>query len=619
MATGTKPFDTFGPYILLRKLEEHSLGELWRAGKIEDGSIRVVALHRLNRGSTEALRQAVLVASTTSAGISGTSIVRNQGFGVVDGTAVLEYDYNGGRTLRHIVTKARSEGNPKPIPTDQALAIAERVATAVELVHNLKPNGYHAVHGAVIPQFVWLEEDGEIRLAAQTLGKGVLASLSSPAVAGQLAPYIAPEVRSFGEPSAAGDLYATGGILHLALTGTDPPDSSNGAQVTQAVSRATLMSGEPVPEKIRSILHRSLSPDINTRFNSAAELRQNLAAVLHGGDYAPTTFNLAFYLHSLLRREFEGEAIEREKESKVTPALYAAPAAAVHPQPSGAVLPAPRPRTRLPMVVVALLLLGGAGFGAYYVLMRPRQQVVDQGPPAATEPPPPAVATVVPEGLTVVPADTMSRVALDTAAAEQQRKKRIEDAVQRQLEREMMKLQAEYERQLERERLAAEAAALRAAPRQEEQPAPIVQREAPAPVVPTSTVPPTETAIATTTPTQTQPPPRPIAEPAPQPMVLEGDLVGVSELDRRPEPRVAIRPLYPPIAKRQRLEATIFLTVLISETGEVLEVRVLQGDTRPVGFEEAAIRAVRNTTFTPAIKDGRRVRTWLPIPIRFQP
>jgi hypothetical protein len=39
MAARNKPFDQFGPYILFKKLETDSLGELWRAGRVEGGQL----------------------------------------------------------------------------------------------------------------------------------------------------------------------------------------------------------------------------------------------------------------------------------------------------------------------------------------------------------------------------------------------------------------------------------------------------------------------------------------------------------------------------------------------------------------------------------------------------
>jgi protein TonB len=110
----------------------------------------------------------------------------------------------------------------------------------------------------------------------------------------------------------------------------------------------------------------------------------------------------------------------------------------------------------------------------------------------------------------------------------------------------------------------------------------------------------------------------PIQTPQQQaPAIREGDLVDVTELDKLPEPLGIIRPVYPPLAAAQRAEANVILSALISENGDVTEVKVLRGDSR-FGFNEAAIRAMRSVRFTPAIKDGKRVKTWRPQTIFFK-
>jgi TonB family protein len=60
------------------------------------------------------------------------------------------------------------------------------------------------------------------------------------------------------------------------------------------------------------------------------------------------------------------------------------------------------------------------------------------------------------------------------------------------------------------------------------------------------------------------------------------------------------------------------LTALIDENGEVVDVKVLKGIGR-MGIDEAAIRAMRNARFTAPMKDGKRVKTWWPQTIQFEP
>ncbi|MDP9359917.1 MAG: TonB family protein, partial [Acidobacteriota bacterium] len=100
-------------------------------------------------------------------------------------------------------------------------------------------------------------------------------------------------------------------------------------------------------------------------------------------------------------------------------------------------------------------------------------------------------------------------------------------------------------------------------------------------------------------------------------VIQEGDVVDVTELDKLPEPLSVIRPFYPPLAAQQRAQTTIILSALISETGEVTEVKILRGDPR-FGFNDAAMRAMRAVRFTPPMKDGKRVKTWRPQSISFK-
>src|SRR5262249_59021394 len=98
----------------------------------------------------------------------------------------------------------------------------------------------------------------------------------------------------------------------------------------------------------------------------------------------------------------------------------------------------------------------------------------------------------------------------------------------------------------------------------------------------------------------------------------EGGAGACGELDPAPQPLTPMRPASPPLAMRQRATATVVLSALISETGDVIEVKVLKGDPR-FGFNDAAVRAMRTTRFSAPVKDGKHVRTWRPQSFLFNP
>ncbi|HEX8152319.1 MAG TPA: protein kinase, partial [Thermoanaerobaculia bacterium] len=332
MASKSRPYEQFGTYILFRKLESDALGELWRAGRIEGEQLgATVAIRRLTGGRREALVAAAHGARQIVPQLNGTSFVRNQTIDVINGIPYIAHEYAGGRSLRHIVDRARGGAGltPNPIPIDQAIVIAEKVALSIATTNDLRHGGDRLMHGALIPQFIWISDDGEIRVAGQQLGRGVIESLADPKVANELARYFSPEYQATGTPSKSTDVYSMGAILFLLITGQEPPDAANASAFTHAVGAAKTMSGVPVPDDIRAVLLKSFVLDPAARYGSIAEMKTELSALAHGGKYSATTFNLAFYLSNLLKKEMEGETIDREREAKVNVAPYLEPQAAV--------------------------------------------------------------------------------------------------------------------------------------------------------------------------------------------------------------------------------------------------------------------------------------------------
>ncbi len=72
---------------------------------------------------------------------------------------------------------------------------------------------------------------------------------------------------------------------------------------------------------------------------------------------------------------------------------------------------------------------------------------------------------------------------------------------------------------------------------------------------------------------------------------------------------------YPESARKQKLEGNVQLSLLISETGQVLEVKVIKS-AHPV-LDEAATRTVKQWVYEPATKKGIPVRVWLTTSITF--
>jgi len=113
------------------------------------------------------------------------------------------------------------------------------------------------------------------------------------------------------------------------------------------------------------------------------------------------------------------------------------------------------------------------------------------------------------------------------------------------------------------------------------------------------------------------------AEPPPQPPqdpeVREGDLVGPGPGVTSPVLVSFDKPSYPPIARRMKIEGDVVLSLLVDETGRVLEARLIRGvGGKGGGLHEAALKAARRARYRPATKNGVRVKMWTTLKIPFR-
>jgi protein TonB len=103
-------------------------------------------------------------------------------------------------------------------------------------------------------------------------------------------------------------------------------------------------------------------------------------------------------------------------------------------------------------------------------------------------------------------------------------------------------------------------------------------------------------------------PPPPPPPPAPQkPIHLHRGI-------QAPRKIVDVQPLYPEIARRVRQQGVVILETVIDATGAVERVRVLRG--YPF-LDQAAIDAVRQWRFTPALLNGQPVPVVMTVTVNF--
>lgn len=90
-----------------------------------------------------------------------------------------------------------------------------------------------------------------------------------------------------------------------------------------------------------------------------------------------------------------------------------------------------------------------------------------------------------------------------------------------------------------------------------------------------------------------------------------GEYVQVDEL---PEAIRRVPPDYPEAARTARIEGTVLVDALVGRDGTVRDARVLKS---VPGLDEAAVAAVKQWVFKPALRDEAPVSVWVAVPVRF--
>jgi protein TonB len=587
----------FGPYVLTALLGEDALGRVYRAMRTgpEAGFLRLRILESPEISEDEVL-DAIQNNGEIHSFLKNPAIARGVQMDSVEGVPFLAWAEENGRTLDQLIQRAPTlQGR---IPLEHSLLIAEKVATALEHAYNTTVEGERTLHGLVWPGFISLSDDGETTLTGFGLAAGLLSSRGRPRFAKEIAPYLAPEERSEGKIGKNSDVYSIGVVLFELLTGRLPAAGGPVADLL-AVARGP----SPLPPEVTEVLKMCLS-DAGSRYQSSGELRRELGKLLFSGPYSPSTFNLAYFLNNVFGPEIEAETRAREKEAALdtgsiregagvptpSPAETRAPAKppAAAKTPGAAPPPAspappktgptpttapkflkpaePKPRTA-PLIVGALLLI--AAFVGTWVVISRRQ------------PPPPPVPTPAP---THPPAPTATPEPAPSTAG--MSAVQFQSEVSRRVGEEMKKLEDDTRRKKDAEEEARRAA---------------VSATAAAIAAFTPTPPPTEAPVALPEPTKTPPP---TATPLPAKEIPPAIL------------RV-VKPIYPPVALQAHVRGLVILRVLVSETGQPLEIEVVRPGT--AGLTEAAVAAVKKWTFTPARKGDVPVRAWTTVPIPFEP
>ena len=629
----------FGQYLLTEKIATGGMAEVWKARmRGVEGFQKIVAIKKIlpHLSDNQDFIEMFVDEAKLAAQLNHNNIIHIYDLGKIQTSYYIAMEYIDGYDLKTILRRGEERGHTMTV--ELALFIASKLASALDYAHRKKDfeeKEMGLVHRDVSPQNVLVSQEGDIKLCDFGIAKA--ASKASHTQAGALKgklQYMSPEQAWGRSIDRRSDIFALATVLFEMLTNRKLFTGDNELSILEQVREArvqppSLYNDEVTPD-IDKIVIKALQKDPTNRYQTAGEMARDLDAILYSFKPTPTSADLAIYMHRLSSPDadvFEAAQTMIDTPLPVMPApapapppapviaapvvAAAAPMVAAHAPSHAAAVAFEEPKKgKSPIVLIAvvvglLLVVGGVAF----VMMRGKGDKPAATTASSTIAPTTsgaATQTVVPTATgtstaAVVPTAT-TQTALDPSLVDQEVARRI--AAER----------ARLDAQTRAQQAQAQPATTQTTAPSRPAPTPVDETPAPAPVetrpAPQPVQQPTATAEA--------PAPTPQQQPAVA-RASEGDLVPAGTPGLTP-PRITRRGQinYPPVARAQRVQGTVITSVLVSETGSVLDVRVIRGVSTAVGLNEAAVQAMRRSSFAPAMKDGVRVRSWVTVPIEFK-
>ncbi len=599
MATYTR----LGSFLLADELTADPIGHIQRGVSIVGSAFDH---HWLVRTFSDELLQAGLASKLGEVSkllpqLSGSKSF-GQGYRIESGTTPhVACDYTPGRTLAQMIEKAKVE--QIPLGVDHSLSILQGIAQGIIHLHTKGLS-----HGLLTPHSVWVSFEGATEILDAPYSQALRQVLPKcPVTKGSLESYL----RETSGNALQQDFFSMGAMLYELLTFEKLPVM---AEPAFAASKATLKAAQEdtaVPPEILNLMKRLMGA--GEPFADVQSFSTEMDHVLYDGDYSPTTFNMAFFMHTLFREENDRDGASVKAEQADNFAAYSSEADSIHAsRPRSEVSEAEAAQTTrvskkglyggLAAVAAVVAVLGFIAFrpkGDSEEVIKMRTELAQlQAAQAEKEQQLAGASQASKEKL-----DILKKQQLETKSAADKAKLEQQIAAEERNKQELDQKKADLKKQQEEARAKAIQIAQAAVVPPVQKPV-AVKVEAPKPE-PARVEPPKPAPAPMPAPAPVQEPPRPtpaVVQPQATPTIVQE--TAAAALNKA-------QPTFPVRAKQMRFEVdkphSVKVKVFVDAQGRPQKVTVISGVDGAWGFNEAANDAASRSTYTPATRDGKPV------------
>jgi serine/threonine protein kinase len=313
-----------GKFQLLSEIATGGMAEIWIAKQqLEEGIEKLVVIKMLrpklkkNREFVHMFLNEARIASR----LTHPNVVQMYDLGYAAGNYFIAMEYIAGENLRTTTKACRKTGDKIPLPL--SLAIISQACEGLHYAHtktDVLGRPLNIVHCDMSPQNIVISFTGQVKLVDFGVAKAAsrFEQAQSGVVKGKLA-YMSPEQIQGKQMDARSDVFSAGIVLWELCTwkrlfGSFTPNEIVKLIPTGNVPSPSRVNPEVTPA-LESVILKALQKDPLSRFQSALEMHQALAEVMHDDGVSAEASELSAFMRRIFEHKLDSvRRIEKAQE-----------------------------------------------------------------------------------------------------------------------------------------------------------------------------------------------------------------------------------------------------------------------------------------------------------------
>jgi serine/threonine protein kinase len=305
----------FGKYLLLERINVGGMAEIFLArSRGVQGFKRILAIKKIlpTMAEDEEFIAMFIDEARIAAELSHAGIVQIFELGKFEEDYYIAMEFIHGKDLRYIQERLAREH--RPLDMHLAASVAFKICEALDYAHSKRdPMGrpLGIIHRDISPQNVILSYDGEVKICDFGIAKA--ANRSQKTQAGVLKGkfgYMSPEQVRGLPLDGRSDIFTVGTLLYELITlerlFLGDSDFSTLEKVRNADVVPPSNYNRDIPEELEEIVLRSLTKEVEDRFQSAADLADALQVFMINTKLTSSR-DLSVFMRDSFRSEFDAE------------------------------------------------------------------------------------------------------------------------------------------------------------------------------------------------------------------------------------------------------------------------------------------------------------------------